>query len=109
MNANNVIKFPKPNYASPQSGEELGAYFDQNKKAYIDYLTDHYCSNLYNKLGSHGFDIFDDKFISHFSYSVETIRYALYNSLGLDHQLKDHVEEMLDIIEFEDPDLDEID
>jgi hypothetical protein len=106
MSANNVIKFPKFTASHPQTGEELGQYFDQNKKAYIDYITDHYCSHLYNKLGSHGFQILDDDFITNFSYSVETIRCALYQTLGLEHPLEEHIIDMLEIIDLDD-DLDD--
>ena len=107
MTANNVIKFPKFDNSPPQSGEELGVYFDKNKKAYIDYICDHYCTNLYNKLGGHGFDVFDGDFITNFSYTVETLRYAMYSSLDLDHPLKEHIDDMLEIIESDDlPNLD---
>tara|TARA_R110002074_G_scaffold102563_2_gene221630 strand:+ start:462 stop:800 length:339 start_codon:yes stop_codon:yes gene_type:complete len=112
MTANNVIKFPTLNddigSAPPQNGEELGAYFDKNKKEYIDHICDHYSHSLYNKLGGHGFDIMDDKFITHFTYTVETLRYCLYDSMGMDHTLSGHISEMIEIIETEDelPDLD---
>ena len=89
MTANNVIKFPILNEmnsppGNPQSEEELGTYFDQNKKEYIDHICDHYSTSLYNKLGSHGFDVLDEEFITYFSYTVETLRHCLYSSLDIE-------------------------
>ena len=113
MTANNVIKFPTLNDdigsappPSPQNEEELSTYFHKNKKEYIDHICDHYSHSLYNKLGGHGFEILDEKFITHFTYTVETLRYCLYNSMGMDHTLSGHIDEMIEIIEDDLPDLD---
>ena len=106
MTANNVIKFPILNEmnsppGNPQSEEELGTYFDQNKKEYIDHICDHYSTSLYNKLGSHGFDVLDEEFITYFSYTVETLRHCLYSSLDIDHPLADHIDKMIDAVEWD--------
>jgi len=94
--SNNVIQFPKFK-SDPQNEEQLDTYFNENKKQYIDYLVDRYCSNLYNKFAGHGFDVMADEFTTNFSYSVETIRYTLYQSLNLEHPLREHIEDMLEI------------
>ena len=95
--ANNVIQFPKFKTGQPQNEEELETYFNENKKQYIDYLCDRYCSNLFNKFAGHGFDVMNEEFTVNFSYSVEVIRYTLYQSLQIDHPLKEHIQDMLEL------------
>jgi len=110
--ANNVIEFPKLNdelKSSPKNGEELGEYFDKNKKEYIDHICNHYSTSLYNKLGGHGFEVLDEDFVTYFSYTVETLRYCLYQSLGIEHPLKDHIEDMIDIIDLDENNLPDLD
>jgi len=109
--SNNVIKFPKLTdeiNTPPQNGEELGKYFDKNKKEYIDHIIDHYSTSLYNKLGGHGFEVLDDDFVTYFTYAVEALRFTLYQSLGMTHPLSSHIEEMIEVIDLEDdlPNLD---
>ena len=39
----------------------------------------------------------NEEFTVNFSYSVEVIRYTLYQSLQLDHPLKEHIQDMLEL------------
>jgi|TARA_R110000796_G_scaffold65603_2_gene151493 hypothetical protein len=111
MTANNVIKFPTLNdeiAVPPRNPEQLGDYFTKNKKEYVDHICEHYTTSLYNKLGGHGFDVLNDDFVTYFTYTTETLRHCLYNSLDIEHPLASHIEEMIDLIELEDdlPNLD---
>ena len=92
--ANNVLDFPTKRALSPEelfsdkfhkepnksidldkeNRDELGEYFTQNKKDYMDHVIDHYSTQLINKLGMHGFEIYDEDFIKRFSYTMETLR-----------------------------------
>ena len=106
MDANNIISFPEGNIVrrikrpkpSIQS-EELGRDFTTNKKLYLDSLTEHYSTSLLNKLGMHGFKINDENFIKNYAYTVETLRSALYQSVGIQHPLKKHVDKCIEEIE----------
>ena len=65
-NANNVINFPKSRTGEdnrPRNNKELQAEFDENKRVYVDHVVEHYSTQLINKLGLHGFDIYKPEFI----------------------------------------------
>ena len=68
---------------------------------YVDNLVDHYSTQLINKLGLHGFDIYKPDFINGYTYTAETLRACLYKSLDLYHPFKDHIEEITDEFEIE--------
>ena len=78
-----------------ENRDELGEYFTQNKKDYMDHVIDHYSTQLINKLGMHGFEIYDEDFIKRFSYTMETLRSTLYLSLDIYHPFKEHIEEII--------------
>jgi|TARA_R100000081_G_C4774461_1_gene147683 hypothetical protein len=101
MKANNVITFPEGNIVRkiPRPEDELGNEFAINKKRYLDTLTEHYSSNLLTKLGLHGFNINDEDFIRNYAYTVECLRSTLYQSIGINHPLKKHVDKCIDEIE----------
>ena len=101
MKANNVITFPEGNIVRrvPKPDEDLGNTFAINKKKYLDTLTEHYTSNLLHKLGIHGFTINDEDFIRNYAYTVECLRSTLYQSIGINHPLKEHVDKCIEEIE----------
>ena len=102
MNANNIISFPEGNIVrrvKTKESEDLGIEFTNNKKLYLDTLTEHYSTSLLNKLGMHGFEINNENFIRNYAYTVETLRSTLYQSVGINHPLKKHVDKCLEEIE----------
>lgn len=103
--ANNVIGFPKIGNPPPRNETELGYYFDENKKMYIDHVVDHYSTQLINKLGLHGFGIYEPEFIQNYSFTVETLRSCLYQSIDLYHPFKEYIDQICE--ELDDEDFDE--
>ena len=99
--ANNVFEFPNVGNI-PKNEEQLSNYFEDNKKNYIDHIVDHYSSQLANKVGMHGFDIYNDRFSADFSCAVEIFRASLYRSLHIPHALTPFMDEMIEKFEFED-------
>jgi hypothetical protein len=99
--ANNVFEFPNIGNM-PKNEEQLSSYFEDNKKNYIDHIVDHYSSQLVNKIGMHGFDIYNDRFSADFSCVVEIFRASLYRSLLIPHALTPFMDEMIEKLEFED-------
>jgi hypothetical protein len=47
----------------------------------------------------HGFDIYEDNFIKSFSYTVESLRATLYQSLDIYHPFEDHMGEIMEALE----------
>lgn len=102
MEANNIISFPEGNIirrVESNKGKNLGLEFTNNKKLYLDTLTEHYSTSLLNKLGLHGFEINNENFIKNYAYTVETLRSTLYQSVGINHPLKKHVDKCIQEIE----------
>lgn len=103
-NANNVINFPKSRTGEdnrPRNNKELQAEFDENKRVYVDHVVEHYSTQLINKLGLHGFDIYKPEFITTYSYTIETLRACLYQSIDLYHPFKEHIDEITEELEIE--------
>jgi len=99
--SNNVIEFPfhENGFTPAQNSEQLLEQFQENKKTYINQVVDHYSTQLINKLGMHGFDIYEDNFIKSFSYTVESLRATLYQSLDIYHPFEDHMGEIMEALE----------
>ena len=47
----------------------------------------------------HGFEINNENFIRNYAYTVETLRSTLYQSVGINHPLKKHVDKCIEEIE----------
>ena len=111
MTANNVLQFPNIGaMPKPKNEEELGERFLKNKKTYVDHVVDHYGTQLINKLGMHGLDVWEENFVLRFSFCVESLRATLYGTLDIDHPFHEIIEDSLelldiDIEEFDDEDL----
>lgn len=101
--ANNVLKFPNMGLMpKPKNETELGEHFLQNKKIYIDHVVDHYSIQLINKLGMHGFDIYEEDFIKGYSYTIESLRATLYSTLDIYHPFNEHMDDMIEMLEEDD-------
>ena len=102
INANNVVSFPGKGFngelVSPQSTEELEQYFDTNKKVYIDHVADYYASQIINKLGMHGFAIYEDQFLDDFTFTVEALRATLYRGLDIKHPFHEDMNRMVGLV-----------
>ncbi len=99
MNANNVLKFPgATNFKEFSTPEGLGNHFEENKKLYLDSIVDFYVSQLINRLGIHGFAIYEDKFLDDFSITVEMLRATLYRSLELENALHPEMDRIVGMI-----------
>jgi hypothetical protein len=102
--ANNVFEFPNVGNI-PKNEEQLSNYFEDNKKNYIDHIVDHYSSQLANKVGMHGFDIYNERFSCDFACAVEIFRASLYRSLEIPHALTPYMDEIISKIDlFDDED-----
>ena len=105
MSANNVLKFPNVGTPPAINETELSKQFLENKKDYVDEIVNHYSMQIINRLGMHGFEIFNDEFINNFSYTTEILRATLYQSLKLDHPFVKHIEkgleELEDVLDFD--------
>jgi len=97
--ANNVIKFPllSPN-PKVMDNEQLGEFMDENKKAFIDEIVDHYATQLINKIGIHGFPIFEDSFIDRYSFTIECLRSTVYGTLNMPHPLQSHIDKVYEVL-----------
>jgi len=106
--SNNIISFPGGKIGDPpaQNTDELAKEFLENKKEYIDSIVDHYATQLVNKLGMHGFEIGQDNFVNNFSYTIETFRATLYQTLDIEHPFLEHMANFIDLIDDEFEDLD---
>ncbi len=93
--ANNVLEFPKSNQNNISKDESLNEYFTKNKKEYIDHVVEHYSTQLINKLGMHGFEIYEKEFIKRYAFTVEAFRATLYLSLDIHHPFKNPIEELV--------------
>jgi len=110
MTANNVLQFPNIGaMPKPKNEEELGERFLKNKKTYIDHVVDHYGTQLINKLGMHGFDIYEENFIYRYSFCVESLRATLYGTLDIDHPFHQVMDDSLDLLDVEYEDFDDED
>ena len=99
MSANNVLKFPNiGKVPTARNMEELSTEFLNNKKNYVDHVVDHYGTQLINKLGLHGFDIYEENFIIRYSYTIESLRACLYGTLDIEHPFIEHMEDMLEML-----------
>ncbi len=110
MMANNVLQFPNIGaMPKPKNEKELGERFLRNKKTYIDHVVDHYGTQLINKLGMHGFDIYEDSFVCRFSICIESLRATLYGTLQIDHPFLEMMEDQLELLgDLDDEDLDDL-
>lgn len=103
MKANNVISFPEGNVVRkiprPDDLQAFGRQVEQNKKKYLDGICDHYSAQLISKLGMHGFEINNEDFIKNYAYTVEALRSTLYQSIGLYHPLKKHLDKCIGELE----------
>lgn len=103
--SNNVLQFPVNGNIHPQTKEQLLEYFVQNKKTYINHLVAHYSTQLINKLALHGFKIDDVNFIKNFTFTVESLKSTLYQSLDMTHPLKEPIDHFIsELIKIEEND-----
>ena len=110
MTANNVLQFPNIGaMPKPKNEEELGERFLKNKKTYIDHVIDHYGTQLINKLGMHGFDIYEESFIYRYSFCVESLRATLYGTLDINHPFHQLMEDSLETLDLDYEDFDDED
>ena len=99
MNANNVVNFPSPlEFKDLSTPEGLGKHFDENKKLYLNSICDFYATQIINKMGTHGFGIYDDQFLNDFTMTVECLRATIYRSLEIDHPLHPEMDRMVELI-----------
>ena len=95
----NIIPFPKIHCGKKNNPNKLiQDELEENKRAYVDDLLDHYVHQLVNRFSSHGIDVKTKDFILHFAYTVESLRAALYTSMDLYHPLQNHITKSLDKI-----------
>ena len=95
----NIIPFPKIHSGKRNNPNKLiKDELQENKRAYIDDLLDHYVHQLVSRFATHGIDVKTKDFILHFAYTVESLRAALYTSMDLYHPLQNHITKSLDKI-----------
>lgn len=100
---NNVVMFPGPRVRSILPIDEQEAR-EVTQRAYVDEVTEAYATQLANKLGQQGFDVFTKEFDKHFGFTMEAFRATLLKSMGLSHPFHEMVEAAVEAILHQDDD-----
>lgn len=84
----NVIAFPKGKRdAPPQSIEELQAKVNETRIEHIDYIVEETMSFIFSRCYDEGFDLAHEDCLKTTSLVVESLKAALYNTVGIEHPL----------------------
>ena len=82
----NVIMFPKNKKGSPpQSMEELLENVETTRKEHAEFIVDDIMQFAFGREYEEGFDLADEKNVKSTALLVESLRAALYNSVGIEH------------------------
>lgn len=106
MNSNNVVIFPKGKKDSPpQTLAEVMGDVLEARVAHIDFFLDEIGSYIFSRAHEEGFHLMTDDNMKINTLMMESIRSALFESVGVPHFLHDVAEE---IITDEDFDIEEV-
>ena len=99
----NVVMFPgaRVRLLAPIEEQETR---EAAQRAYVDEVTESYATQLANKLGQQGFDVFTKDFDKHFGFTMEAFRATLLKSMELSHPFHEMVEAAVEAIIHQDDD-----
>lgn len=84
----NVIMFPKGKKDSPpQSMEELLSTVETARKEHAEFIIDETLSFVFSRCYEEGFDLNKDHCVKTTALVVESLRAAMYNTVGIEHPL----------------------
>lgn len=82
----NVIAFPKTKLNCPPTNmEQLLESVEATRKEHIEYVVDDLLSMVFSRSFDEGFNLGDDECMKSTSMLVESLRSALYSTIGIDH------------------------
>lgn len=104
-NTTNILAFPENRIVRGKilSKADFNDDIAEHKIKFIDFLLAKNMSMLYTKLGLEGLDTETEQFYKDYSFTVETLRSAIYRSLNLGHPIQDFVDEHFKIDESAEP------
>jgi hypothetical protein len=90
-----ILRFPENRIVRgrPINTEQFNEDMAEHKIKYIDYILSRNMSMLYTKLGLEGINTETEVFYKDFSFTVETLRSALYRTVELPHPIQEIVDE----------------
>lgn len=99
--SNNIVIFPLFNTrtAPPHTFEEMMQVVSSSRKEHIEYLIDETLSFVFSRVSEDGFDLGQDKCSKTTAMLIESLRAALFNTVGLDHPLHRVADTMFQIID----------
>ena len=95
MTANNVIEFPASRLKVIDGGkEELSEELETARIEYLDKVVETIGDDIVKKIGKHGFQVTNEMFIKDLSYTIESLRCAIYRQVGLHHPFTEHISDI---------------
>lgn len=84
----NVIMFPKGKKGSPpQTMEELLETVEEARREHVEFVIDETLSFVFSRCYEEGFDLNKDHCVKTTALVVESLRAAMYNTVGIEHPL----------------------
>jgi hypothetical protein len=91
----NVVMFPKAKKDTPlHTREEVEAKVSAARKEHVEYIIDETLSFVFSRCYEEGFNMNNDNCFKTTGMLVESMRAALYNTVGLHHPLHSIAEEL---------------
>jgi hypothetical protein len=99
--SNNIVIFPLFNTrtAPPHTFEEMMEVVSSSRKEHIEYLIDETLSFVFSRCAEDGFDLGQDKCSKTTAMLIESLRAALFNTVGLEHPLHKVADTMFQVID----------
>lgn len=97
----NILFFPENKIVRgrPINKEQFNEEIIEHKIKYVDYILSKNMSSLFTKLGLEGINTETEQFYKDYSFTVETLRAALYRTMEMEHPIQDFVDENFQIQE----------
>lgn len=96
----NVIVFPKGKRDTPpQSMEELLENVEFTRKEHIEYVMDEVLSFVFSRVYEDGFDLGAEECLKTTALLVESMRSALYKTVGIEHAFHAMAEDVFNIVD----------
>lgn len=96
MNSNNIVIFPKGKKDSPpQTLAEVMGEVLEARTAHIDFFLDEIGSFIFSRAHEEGFNLMTEDNMKINTLMMESIRSALFESIGVPHFLHDVAEELI--------------
>jgi hypothetical protein len=101
VHSNNVVIFPGFNtrIAPPHTFEEMMDVVSSARKEHIEYLIDETLSFVFGRVAEDGFNLGQDSCSKTTAMLIESLRAALFNTVGLEHPLHHVAETMFHVID----------